>query len=143
MTQALLACSLLWGYKWNGPQSHFGPWLFWFPRNLDPEKFGPRDVWAPHEKAMWWFSCGDQISWGPYFSGPKLLGAKISWGPKKSGVQMRLGTISVTASCGPSFKCNVSSLHLLMYAKSVLLNLSLCTKVFVFFVWLQASTFFC
>ena len=92
MTQALLACSLLWGYKWNGPQSHLGPWLFWSPRNLDPEKFGPREVWAPHEKAMWWFSCGDQISWGPYFSGTKLLGAKISWGPKLLGDQKSQGS---------------------------------------------------
>ena len=85
------------GYNWNGFRSHLGPWLFWSLRNLVPKKFGPREIWALLEKAMWWFSCGDQISWGPYFSGTKLLEAHIFWGRKKSGAKMRLGTISVKA----------------------------------------------
>ena len=73
------------GYNWNGFRSHLGPWLFWSLRNLVPKKFGPREIWALLEKAMWWFSCGDQISWGSYFLGTKLLGAQIQ-GPNEIGV---------------------------------------------------------
>jgi hypothetical protein len=47
----------------------------------------------------------EQISWGPYFSGTKLLRAKISQGPKKSGAQMRLGIISVSAEMERAFSC--------------------------------------
>ena len=30
----------------------FGPQKIWSPRNLDHEKFGPRENWTPHEIAM-------------------------------------------------------------------------------------------
>ena len=30
----------------------FGPPKIWSPRNLDPEKFDPRENWTPHEIAM-------------------------------------------------------------------------------------------
>ena len=59
-----------------------GPNLIW-----TPDFFGPQEVWAPHETAMWWFSCGDQTSWGQNCSGPKFLGdqksqgSKWDWGP--------------------------------------------------------------
>ena len=33
------------GYNWNGPLFHLGPWLFWFPRGLGPEKFGLQVIW--------------------------------------------------------------------------------------------------
>ena len=60
-------------YNWNGPQSHLGPWLFWAPRNLGPEKFGPQEVWfprnmgpkkfGPHMKIItWFFPCEPQTS---------------------------------------------------------------------------------
>ena len=84
--QRLETC-VFFGYNWNGPQSHLGPWLFWAPRNLGPqnlgpEKFGPQDVWVPHEKAVWWFACGEQLFWDPYFSGTKFIGDQKSQDPK-------------------------------------------------------------
>ena len=68
------------GYNWNGPQFHFGLWLFWSLKNLVLKS------WFLHENAISWFHAG-----------PKLLRDQISWGPKKSGAQMRPWTISVTA----------------------------------------------
>ena len=35
------------GYSWNVPRSHWGPWLFWSPRNLVLEKNGPQKIWSP------------------------------------------------------------------------------------------------
>ena len=49
----------------NGPRSHLGP------KNLDPEKFGPHEIWAEHESHFAAFLCRDQIYWGPNFSGTK------------------------------------------------------------------------
>ena len=28
------------------------PGLFWFPRSLVPEKFGPREIWSPKNLAL-------------------------------------------------------------------------------------------
>ena len=66
------------GYSWNGPWCHLGPWLFWSPRNLVPEKFGPQEIWFMR---------------GPNILGPKFLGDQKSQWPKWLS-----GTISVTAS---------------------------------------------
>ena len=63
----------------------FGPQEIWSPRNLAPEKFGPRMriiIWPDPA-----FSCRDQVSWGPNLSETKFCGAQISRGPKKSGAQ--------------------------------------------------------
>ena len=120
MTQALLAGSLLWGYKWNGPQSHLGSWLFWLSRNLDPEKFGSREVWSPHEKAhvsvpqksiqsevvihycAWYAFLRNRhyvmiFMWGPNFFGSIFLGDQSSMGqnllrPKFVGDQKSQGS---------------------------------------------------
>ena len=64
----------------------FGPQEICDPRNLCPEKFVSKEIWSPHENHYTAFSCRDQISLGPNFSGPKFLWGqflrdRISWGP--------------------------------------------------------------
>ena len=73
------------------------PDLIWAPRNLVPEKFGPREIWAP-QKLVPALKCYIMIFMqGPKFLVLKVLRAQISWGPKTLGDQMRPGTISVIA----------------------------------------------
>ena len=75
---------LIWAPDFFGPQEIWAPW------NLGPVKFGPREIWSLHENYYIAFSCrnqltkflGDQISWGPNFSGTKFLGDQKSQGPK-------------------------------------------------------------
>ena len=70
------------------PRSHLGPWLFWSPRNLVPNKFSPWEIWAPRMSVSAWICYKMIFMEGLNFSGPKFLRAQISWGPKKSGAQL-------------------------------------------------------
>ena len=60
----------------------FGPQEILSPRNFVPKKFGPREISSLHENHYIAFSCRDQLSWGPKFSGPKFLRDQKSQGPK-------------------------------------------------------------
>ena len=60
----------------------FNSQKIWAPRSLDPEKFGPHEIWSLHENHYMAFLCRDQASWGPNFSGPKFLGDQKGQGPK-------------------------------------------------------------
>ena len=61
-----------WGCNWNGPRSHLGPWLFWSPRNLVPEKFGPQEIWSPRNLVPRKF--GPQEIWSPRSLVPRKNG---------------------------------------------------------------------
>ena len=84
-----LYLSITWGFNWNGPWSHLGPWL------LGSKKFGPWEIWVPRSLGPTWKSHVMIFVQGPILLGLIFLRDK---GPKKSGAQMRLGTISVIAS---------------------------------------------
>ena len=100
------------GYNWNGPRPHLGPWLFWAPGNLVPEKFGPQEIWpvklgpqenwsprklVPAWKSLWGIFIhgpnflGTKFLGGPNFLGPKFLGGQISEGPNFSGTKKGRG----------------------------------------------------
>ena len=48
--------SVTFGYNWTGPRSHLGAMPFWAPRNLVPDKFGPRKIWASRMLVPAWKS---------------------------------------------------------------------------------------
>ena len=72
---------------WNGPWSHLVPWLFWSPRNLIPEKFGPLEIWAPRNLVPAWKSLYTIFMQGPTFLGPKFLRDQSSHGPNFLGTK--------------------------------------------------------
>ena len=62
------------GSNWNGPQSHFGPWLFWSPKNLDPKEFGPL-----MKNITWIFHAGPKTFFRSKFTrAPNEIGHHIS-----------------------------------------------------------------
>ena len=70
----------IFGCNWNGPRTHLGPWLFWFPRNLVPKKFGPQEIWS-HMKIIT-FHTGTNFLWAQISWDPKFSETKISQRPK-------------------------------------------------------------
>ena len=63
------------------------PWLFWAPRDLGPEKFGPRKIWAQRILVPAWKYHILIFMWGLNFLEPKFLGAQISRGPNFLGTK--------------------------------------------------------
>ena len=80
------------------PRSQLGPWLFWSPRNLVPQKFGtqkilgptkfgPREIWSPGNLVAAWKSLYGIFMQGPSFLEPKFVRDQISWGPNFLGTK--------------------------------------------------------
>ena len=100
------------GCNWVGPQTHLVPWIFWSPRNLVPEKFGPQkfgpctflvpkkfgpqDIWSPRNLVPGKF--GPQEIWSPRNVVPRKFGPQEIWSPgnlvpKKNGPPKNLPNI--------------------------------------------------
>ena len=74
-------------HNWNGPQSHLGPWLFWFPRNVVLEKFGPQEIWTSRNWSPKRFGPYIKMPYNNFHGESKLLGDQICQRPKFLGTK--------------------------------------------------------